>query len=210
MFSGIVEETGLVEALVEKTNLCHLKVRAKKVHVGAKAGDSIAVNGVCLTITKREKNVLTFDLMLETLRKTTLGDVSKGSRVNLERALKMSDRISGHFVSGHVDDIGIIRKVVTGTNYTEIQINFKAGVAKYIAYKGSICLDGISLTIGEVRKNYLSVYLIPFTLEVTNLGLKKKGDKINIETDILAKYIYEQRSHQSVSPYSAKNVKKKK
>ena len=111
------------------------------------------------------------------------------NRVNLERAMKANGRIDGHFVSGHVDDMGRIKARITGENYTELQISTKKSIMKYIVPKGSVCLDGVSLTIGEVRKSYFSVYLIPFTLEVTTLGEMKKGDKINIETDILAKYI---------------------
>ena len=138
-----------------------------------------------------------FDIMLETLLKTNLGALKPGSRVNLERALKANGRIDGHFVSGHVDDMGRIKDVITGENYTELQISAKKEIMKYIAPKGSVCLDGVSLTIGEVRKNFFSVYLIPFTLEVTTLGIVKKGDKTNIETDILAKYMLKERTGDS-------------
>ena len=152
-------------------------------------GDSIAVNGVCLTVTNVREDILTFDIMRETLIKTNLGTLQPKSRVNLERALKANGRIDGHFVSGHVDDLGRIIARITGENYTELRIGIKKSLMKYIAPKGSVCLDGVSLTIGEVKKTYFSVYLIPFTLEVTTLGAMKKGDKVNIETDILAKYI---------------------
>ena len=204
MFSGIVEETGVVKALQRKTNLSVLKIHAKKVLPGTGEGDSISVNGVCLTVTKREKNVLTFDIMLETLKKTSLGALKSGMKVNLERALKMSSRISGHFVSGHVDDMGSIKKIVKSENYVELQISFAREHGKYIVPKGSIAVDGVSLTVGDVRKTYFSVYLIPYTLEVTNLGVKRKGSKINLETDILAKYIYKQQNEGYVSPYSMK------
>jgi len=201
MFSGIIEEIGTIDTIVKKKNLQVLYVKAQKVWRGTKAGDSIAVNGVCLTVTGIKKNVLAFDVILETLRVTSLGCVVKGSKVNLERSLRMNDRISGHFVSGHVDHMATVKKIVTQENYAEFQIGLNKDIRRYIAPKGSIALDGVSLTIGEVKQNYFSVYLIPFTLEVTNLGDKQKGDKVNIETDILAKYVL---NSQKDSFYSGK------
>ena len=189
MFSGIVEEIGIVEALEKKNNLYVLKVKGNKVAEDFKVGDSLAINGVCLTATSVEKDIFTFDIMLETINKTTLGNAEKDGKVNLERALKMNDRIGGHFVSGHVDDMAIIKDIITAENYVEFQIKVSSEIRQYIAFKGSVALDGVSLTIGEVRDDNFSVYLIPYTLEVTNLGIKKKGDNINIETDILAKYV---------------------
>ena len=189
MFTGIIEETGIVEGIRSKKNLSVLKVRARKVLKGTKQGTSIAVNGVCLTVTDIKRDVLEFDIMRETLLKTNLGVLKPKARVNLERALKANGRIDGHFVSGHVDDMGLIKSKITGENYTELQISAKRDLMKYIAPKGSVCVDGVSMTIGRVRKTYFTIYLIPFTLEVTTLGDRKKGDKINIETDILAKYI---------------------
>lgn len=189
MFSGIIEEIGTVEKMSSRMNLSVLKVRAKKVLKGIKLGASIAVDGACLTVTGIKQNVLMFDMMRETLIKTTLGSLKSKDRVNLERALKANSRIDGHFVTGHIDAVGVIRSVITKANYTEFQITIQKNLAKYIVPKGSVCLDGVSLTVGEVKKLYFSVYLIPFTKEVTTLGCKKKGDKVNIETDILAKYI---------------------
>ncbi len=189
MFTGIIEEMGIVEGISSKENLSVLKVRAKKVLKGVKLGTSIAVNGACLTVTDIKKNVLMFDVMRETLLKTNLGTLKPKSHVNLERALKANGRVDGHFVSGHVDDIGRITVKITGENYTELRIGIKKDLMKYIVPKGSVCLDGVSLTVGEVKKTYFSVYLIPFTLDVTTLGNMKKGNKVNIETDILAKYI---------------------
>ncbi|MBF0479257.1 MAG: riboflavin synthase [Candidatus Omnitrophica bacterium] len=203
MFSGIVEETGIVQKIDQKPNLHTLFIKGRKVLEDANAGDSICVSGVCLTVTKRISDVLVFDIMLETIRKTTLGVLKPGSRVNLERALKMESRISGHFVSGHVDQMETIKDVVTGENYTELRITVSPSLKKYIVPKGSVCLDGVSLTVGDVRKNDFSVYLIPFTLDVTTLGLNKKGDSINIETDILAKYVLAAQAGKNVSPYSA-------
>jgi riboflavin synthase len=180
---------GIVEGMSSKRNLSVLHVRAKKILKGVKEGTSIAVNGVCLTVTGVWKNVLIFDIMRETLLKTNLGTLQPKNRVNLERALKANGRIDGHFVSGHVDDIGKVAEKITGENYTELRIRIKKNLIPYIVPKGSVCLDGVSLTIGEVKKAYFSVYLIPFTLNMTTLGNAGEGDRINVETDILAKYV---------------------
>jgi len=189
MFNGIVEEIGIVENVNSKKNLSTFKVRVKKILKGVKPGASIAVDGACLTVTGIKSNVLTFDVMRESLLKTTLGSLKIKAKVNIERALAANGRIDGHFVTGHVDMVGVIKNKVTKTNYTEITISMAKDLAQYIVPKGSICLDGVSLTVGEVNKSTFSTYLIPFTKQVTTLGFKKKGDKVNIETDILAKYI---------------------
>jgi riboflavin synthase len=194
MFSGIVEEIGTVENIVAKKNLSVLNVRAHKVLKGTKPGSSISVDGVCLTVTEIKQGTLCFDVMRESLLKTTLGNLKPKSQVNLERALKANDRIDGHFVTGHVDSVGMIQASVTKANYAELRIHQIKGLEKYIVPKGSICLDGVSLTVGEVKKNYFSIYLIPFTRKCTVLGMKKKGDAINVETDILAKYILSKNS----------------
>ena len=190
MFNGIVEEIGVVDALERRKNLSVLKVRARKVIPGTKIGDSIAVEGVCLTVTDKKENVLTFDMMRETVDKTSLGRLRRGDKVNLERALKAGGRVSGHFVTGHVDDVGRIEGKITAANYMELSIRLPKGLGKYIGPKGSVALDGVSLTVGKVGKGRFSVYLIPFTKQVTTLGAKKKGDRVNIETDILAKYVF--------------------
>jgi len=189
MFSGIVEEKGIVQKVVRRPNLITMDVKAEKVLRGAKIGDSIAVNGVCLTITTIKGKTATFDLMKETLDFTTLGYAKSGTEVNLERALKVSDRIGGHFVSGHVDGMGLLKKKVTMENYVEWQIELDRRLMRYLAPKASVTVDGVSLTIGWVKKTTFSIYLIPHTLEVTTFGGKKVGQKLNIETDVLAKYI---------------------
>ena len=189
MFTGIVEEIGSVDKLEVKPNLAVLRLKAHKVLSGTKMGDSLAVNGVCLTVTDLTKNTVTFDMMRETLLKTSLGQLRPGGLVNLERALKASDRLSGHVVTGHVDEMVLIKGKVVKPNYVELQIGLKKSFAPYIVLKGSVCLDGASLTVGEVRGSYFSVYLIPFTLKMTTLGMKTKGDVLNLETDILAKYV---------------------
>jgi len=193
MFSGIVEEKGVVESVVKKQNLFTMTVKARKVLPGTKIGDSIAVNGVCLTVTKKTAGRVTFDLMKETLESTTLKHARTGKAVNLERALKVNSRLGGHFVSGHVDGVGKLLKIVNLPNYVEWQLQLDKSLAKYLAPKGSVCIDGVSLTIGWVADNSFSIYLIPHTLEVTTFGEKKPGDELNIETDLLAKYILQQR-----------------
>lgn len=189
MFTGIVEETGVVNAVEEKENLIVLSLSAKKVVKGVHVGDSISVNGVCLTVIKVDGQEVTFDLMKETLTATTFKYVKPGDKVNLERSLKMNSRIGGHFVSGHIDGEGTIDKIVTLPNYVEFRVTATPALTRYIVPKGSVAIDGVSLTVGAVTKKYFSVYLIPHTLTVTTFGGCKPGDKVNIETDILAKYV---------------------
>ncbi len=189
MFSGIIEEMGTVEAISSQKNLSVLKVRANIILEGIRLGASIAINGVCLTVTCIEGDILTFDIMRESLEKTTLGLLADQQSVNLERALEVGGRLDGHFVTGHVDTVSTIKNIVSQENYEEFRISINEGIKKYIVPKGSVCIDGVSLTVGEVTGTYFSVYLIPFTRKVTTLGRKKQGDKVNIETDVLAKYV---------------------
>ncbi len=189
MFTGIVEEQGVVEKIIKKKNLLTLILLAKKILKGIKTGDSIAVEGVCLTVTSKNQNHLTFDVMQETIQKTTLKDLKLKALVNLERALKKDDRLGGHFVTGHVDGIGIIKKKITRMNYVELYIAVAKDLKCLLVPKGSVCVDGVSLTVGKVGRDYFSIYLIPYTLKVTSLGSKKVSAKVNIETDILAKYV---------------------
>ena len=189
MFTGIIEELGKVKKLNPKVNLFVLKVAAKEVLAGTKKGDSIAVNGVCLTVANIKHNILTFDIMKETILRTTLKNLKANDRVNLERALTVDSRFSGHFVTGHIDDIGRIKKRIARANYTELDIETDEVFPRFIVPKGSISVDGVSLTVGKVNKNSFSVYLIPFTKKATTLGFKSLGDMVNIEIDILAKYI---------------------
>ena len=189
MFTGIIEQLGKVKAIEKKSNLIVLKVDAsalaKKIHLG----DSVAINGVCLTATKKTGKVISFDLMKETIEKTSLKEVGVGSGVNLELALKANSRFGGHFVSGHVDEMGAINKIEKAKNWVAMHISLSKANRKYIVPKGSVTIDGISLTVGKVLKSGFAIYLIPYTLQVTNLGTKNVGDSVNVETDILAKYI---------------------
>jgi riboflavin synthase len=192
MFSGIIEEKGVVQEIECRKNLFSLRIKGRTTLRGTRAGDSISVNGVCLTVTVVRRGIFAFDLMRETLLKTSLGKIQKGDHVNLERALKVEGRLNGHFVMGHVDAVGVVNERMEEENYTELRISLPKGLSPYIAPKGSICLDGVSLTVGAVTKAYFSVYLIPFTKEVTTLGDKSRGDTVNIEVDILARYIQAQ------------------
>jgi len=189
MFSGIVEEEGKVQDIKKKKNLYVITISAKKVMRGTKIGDSISVDGVCLTVTKRTKQTISFDVMKESLDATILKYYQPKRKVNLERALKVSDRIGGHFVSGHVDGVGVLKKKVTLPNYVEWRISIGKKHRRYIVPKGSVCVDGVSLTVGVVTKSYFAIYLIPHTLDVTTFGNKRVGAKLNIETDMLAKYV---------------------
>lgn len=189
MFTGIIEEMGKVEQFEERPNLAVLTLQVNTISPGTKLGESIAVNGVCLSVVKKVGKKLSFDLMKETLASTTLGHIKPGTRVNLERAMRADSRFGGHFVTGHVDGIGRIDKIIQSKNYVEFQITVPKQLMKFIVPKGSVCVDGISLTVGKVKGNQFSVYLIPVTLKVTTFGLKEKGDRVNIETDILARYI---------------------
>ena len=190
MFTGIVEEKGRIAGWGRRRNLCVLQVASQRVFRGTKIGDSIAVNGVCLTVSKKEKRRLLFELMQETLSTTTLKDLRVGSPVNLERALKATSRFGGHLVCGHVDGIGTIAKIVRKANSVEFQISLEKKHTRFLVPKGSICVDGVSLTVGEVGPHFFSIYLIPYTLKETTLGDKKIFDQVNIETDLIAKYLF--------------------
>ena len=189
MFTGIIEDIGTIEGADKRENLCTLSLRAPKIAKGIKLGESVAVDGVCLTVTRVQKSVLCFDMMKETLNKTTLGALRQGSKVNLERALKAGGRFGGHIVTGHVDSLSKIRGIVRDKNYVEFRLSIPNGLQKLIVTKGSICLNGISLTVGKVLKDRFSVYMIPFTMRETTMSEKKAGDLLNIEADILARYI---------------------
>ena len=195
MFTGIIEEKGLVESLEMKTNLSVLKISACLINRGTKIADSIAIDGVCLTVIEIQKpGRLIFEIIKETLDTTTLKDLTPGCSVNLERALKANSRLGGHFVSGHVDGVEMIREILKKKNYVEFRISLKKKLMRFLVPKGSVAVDGVSLTIGQVNPEFFSVYLIPHTLNVTTLGMRKKGDRVNIETDLLAKYVLRERS----------------
>ncbi|KAG2477935.1 MAG: Riboflavin synthase [Nitrosopumilales archaeon] len=192
MFTGIVVGTGKVEKITKSTknrSAVKMTVNLGKCAKGLKIGQSVALNGVCLTVTKLSKNLGRFEMIDETTKKTDLGHLKPGSIVNIERSLKAGERLEGHFVLGHVDGVGTITKIQKKPKEVQVWVNVPKKLAKYIVKKGSIAIDGISLTVVEAKNNNVSVCFIPHTIQVTNFRTKKVGDKVNIETDILGKYI---------------------
>jgi len=192
MFTGIVEGIGKVKKISKITknrSAIQMIVDLGKHSKGLKTGQSVALNGVCLTVTKLSKDGCTFEMIEETTKKTDLGNLKPGGIVNIERSLKAGDRLEGHFVLGHVDGVGIIKKIEKKPKEVQVWFQIPRNLSKYVVKKGSIAIDGISLTVVEMKNNMASVCLIPHTIEVTNFKTKKIGDKINIETDILGKYI---------------------
>jgi riboflavin synthase len=187
MFSGIVEELGQVKRISHRGKVVELNILAKKVLEDIRIGDSIAIDGACLTVVGKEKDILSFELMPETLKTTTLGSLKSNDKVNLERSLKIGDRLSGHFVNGHIDCLGIIRNVSYLKDNLCFEIAIPAEFLKHCLGKGSIAIDGISLTIQEKRFNCIKVYIIPHTFQNTCLKFKHPADKVNIEFDILTK-----------------------
>ncbi|MBQ7477963.1 MAG: riboflavin synthase [Selenomonadaceae bacterium] len=185
MFTGIVEEVGKV---LQAGN-GKIAVEASKVLEDVQMGDSIAVNGICLTVTGFDSRHFTADVMPETLRRTSLQEARPGSPVNLERALSLMSRLGGHIVSGHIDGVGKILSFQEEKNAILMRIAAEDGLLRYIVEKGSVALDGISLTVAAVTESEFTVSLIPHTREVTNLGSKRVGSPINIETDIIGKYV---------------------
>jgi len=195
MFTGIIEGVGKVEKITQNTknrSAFQMTVDLGKNAKGLKVGQSVALNGVCLSATKILKNKCDFEMIDETIKKTDLGNLVKGAKVNIERSLRVGDRMEGHFVLGHVDGVAIIKKIEKKPKEVKVWFEVPKKLAKFVVKKGSIAIDGISLTVVDVTKNKASVCLIPHTMKVTNFYLKKVGDKINIETDILGKYILKQ------------------
>ena len=189
MFTGLVAELGTVQRLARQGNSYHLTVGAKKVLENLKIGDSVAVNGACLTVVRMDDSGFTADVMPETVRLTNIGSLQPGSRVNLERTLRLCDGLDGHIVSGHVEGLGTVSEQRPEGIAVVVTISTPPELLKYIIKKGSIAIDGISLTVTEVTDTSFSVSLIPHTAKETTLGLKKVGDSVNLETDILGKYV---------------------
>ena len=192
MFTGIIEGVGKVEKITQNTNnrsAFQMTVDLGKHAKGLKIGQSVALNGVCLSATKISKNKCNFQMIDETIKKTNLGNLVQGATVNIERSLKIGDRMEGHFVLGHVDGVAIIKKIEKKPKEIKVWFEIPKKLAKFVVQKGSIAIDGISLTVVDVKKNLASVCLIPHTMKITNFKSKKIGDKLNIETDILGKYI---------------------
>lgn len=190
IFTGIIEEIGRLADIKKEKDLFTLKISCKKVLEGTKRGDSIATNGVCLTVTELGDDFYKAEVMVETINSTNFKTLSLGEPLNLERALSPSKRLDGHIVQGHVDGVGEIVNILKRGHEIVYRIKFDSDNFKYIAEKGSIALDGISLTVSKVGENYFEVSIIPTTIADTNLASKKLGEKINIETDIIGRYVY--------------------
>ena len=195
MFTGIIEGVGKIEKITKNTknrSAFQMTVDLGKHAKGLKVGQSVSLNGVCLSATKISKNKCNFQMIDETIKKTNLGNLKAGAKVNIERSLKIGDRMEGHFVLGHIDGVGKIKKIEKKPKEIKIWFEVPKKLSKYVVKKGSIAIDGISLTVVDVIKNKASVCLIPHTMKITNFKFKKVGDKLNIETDILGKYILKQ------------------
>lgn len=189
MFTGIIEEVGQVKSIKEGTISSTILVEANKVLENTKIGDSICTNGVCLTVTEINKNEFKADVMAETLRRSNLGSLKKGSKVNLERALTLQTPLGGHLVSGHIDGVGKIIEIKPEDNATWFYIELEKKLLRYVVEKGSIAIDGISLTVAYVDNRGFKVSIIPHTSKETILLTKKVSDKVNIECDVVGKYI---------------------
>lgn len=189
MFTGIVEEAGVIRAVTRRGKGWSLEIEAGLIVDGVKIGDSVAVNGCCLTVTEVRGKRLVFDLLDETKEKTNLHSAQAGSRVNLESSLKADGRVGGHFVTGHIDGTARVSKWGRSGEDWELEVDVPEGLERYLVAKGCVAIDGISLTIGRVEGRKFNVWIIPHTYEVTTLRDRKDGDKVNLECDLLAKYV---------------------
>ncbi|MFG3528162.1 riboflavin synthase [Streptomyces sp. NPDC047917] len=189
MFTGIVEELGEVAAVEKLADASRFRLRGRVVTEGAKHGDSIAVNGVCLTVVDLGDGEFTADVMAETLDRSSLGALDTGSRVNLERPMAVGGRLGGHIVQGHVDGTGHIVERRISENWEIVKVSLPAHLSRYVVEKGSITVDGVSLTVVEAGSDYFTISLIPTTLALTTLGIKEPGDPVNLEVDVIAKYV---------------------
>ena len=189
MFTGIVEELGEVTALTDLGDSARLTVRGPLVVEGARHGDSVAVNGVCLTVVEVTGDRFTADVMRETLDRSALAALAPGAPVNLERPMRLDGRLGGHLVQGHVDGTGVIESRAPSEHWDVVRISLPRDLARYVVPKGSVTVDGVSLTVASVDEGSFTVSLIPTTLELTTLGRKQPGDPVNLEVDVIAKYV---------------------
>ena len=189
MFTGIIEERGILQEVQRSVNCAKVTIQAKKVLEEIKLGDSIAVNGICLTVTSFTKDIFTANVMPETWKRCSISQLSKGQLVNLERAMPMNGRFGGHIVSGHIDGIGKIQGMKREENAVLYEILAEEKILRYVIEKGSIAIDGISLTVTNVTDKSFSVSVIPHTVQNTNLKERKKGEFVNLEADCIGKYV---------------------
>jgi riboflavin synthase len=189
MFTGIIEEVGQVKSLQHSQNTTTLQVEANKILEGLQLGDSVAVNGVCLTVRRKAARGFAADLSQETVSRSNLGELTAGSPVNLERPLLPTTRMGGHFVQGHVDGVGKVLSIRTDRDFAVWEFSLPSSIRRFVVEKGSIAVDGISLTVASLQPESFGVALIPHTLENTNLQTRKLGDRVNLECDVIAKYV---------------------
>lgn len=188
MFTGIIEEIGIVAGVRRATSSVKLRIRAQKVLEGTRVGDSIAVNGVCLTVASLEDGAFCADVMPRTLESSSLGSLGANGRVNLERAIRLGDRLGGHIVTGHIDGTGRIVSIVPNDNARLVRIEASGEILRYVVERGSIAIDGMSLTVAALDERSLTVSLIPHTFANTTMSSRKTGDIVNLECDIIGKY----------------------
>ncbi len=208
MFTGIVEKLAAIESRDKIERGVRFRIQYENDADPIQLGESIAINGVCLTVEETGKKEFSISAVHETLNITTLADLQVGSKVNLERSLKAGDRIGGHFVFGHVDGISSIVGVHRTTKDHKFSVEIPSGCESYLVEKGSVALDGISLTIQAVQNNFFTVAIVPHTAHATTLGEKIKGDRVNIEADMLAKYVQKNRSDKLNFPFDLESLKK--
>ncbi|OGC29435.1 riboflavin synthase subunit alpha [candidate division WOR-1 bacterium RIFOXYB2_FULL_48_7] len=189
MFTGIIEQVGIVASLIRGAQAAKIAVSGGKFFDDVKVGDSIAINGVCLTVTHVRRGFAEFDLSQETIKKSTFSDVKIGEKVNMEKALPVAGRLGGHLVTGHIDGVGEIKNKVTSGEGLDFYFSVPSDVLQYLVQKGSVAIDGISLTVADFRDGLLFVSVIPQTVKTTTLGKKGIGDKVNLEVDLISKYI---------------------
>lgn len=189
MFTGIVRELGVVELLETTEEGGRLVVVAPQTASRVAVGDSVAVNGVCLTVVERHRSLLRFDAVQETLRRSNLSTLRRGERVNLEEALRVGEPLGGHFVQGHVDTVGRVQRLTPAGNAVVMSVSVEGEWMRYVVAKGSVAVDGVSLTVVDVEPAGFSVWLVPHTRAVTTLGLRQEGDLVNVEFDLIAKYL---------------------
>jgi riboflavin synthase len=189
VFTGLIEEIGILEEANKGAKSAQLTISANKVLQDIKLGDSVSTNGVCLTVVRFSNNSFTVDVMPETMRRSNLKNLKHGNKINLERALKLGDRLGGHIVSGHIDGVGLVRAIEEEDNATWVTIEAESEIMRYIIEKGSIAIDGTSLTVAYVDNKAFKVSIIPLTRDETTLLSKKVGDEVNLECDMVGKYI---------------------
>lgn len=191
MFTGLIQAVGRVTAIAHQESSARLEISSPEIASQIAQGDSVSVNGVCLTVVSFDKSQFAVDVMVQTLKLTTTGSLAIGSDVNLELATRTTDRLGGHLVQGHVDGVATISAVTDEAKWSRLDLAMPKGLMKYIVPQGSICLEGVSLTVGELNDeaNQVTVWLIPETLAKTNLCKKLQGDQVNVEVDVLAKYV---------------------